>query len=358
MVYSLEDRTEIVVLYGTANRNYSQTATLFNENHPNRNVSAVYVRNLIQKFFQTGSVNNKKRDSNNRGARNEAMQVAVLGHVHLDPQLSVRKLSETVGVAKSTCHKILKLNKMHPYKMQLYHELGDDDFDRRVEFCETMTGMIRQNRNILRNICFSDESCFFLNGLVNRHNCRFWSDVNPHVFQEEHTQRPQKINVWAGILNNQIIGPIFYQDNLTGLRYLQFLEELIHPLIIQCLEENVDQMQEDQLYFQQDGAPPHFSLEVRQYLDTVFPGHWIGRRGSIEWPARSPDLTPMDFFLWGHLKSVVYRTPPQSIDDLRNRIIEECRNLTPQVFENVRNAFENRLYYCLNVNGEHFEHLI
>lgn len=99
---------------------------------------------------------------NNRGARDEATQVAVLGHVNLDPQLSVRKLSEASGVAKTTCHKILKLNKMHPYKIQLHQELGDDDFDRRVQFCETMTGMIRQNRNILRNICFSDESCFSL----------------------------------------------------------------------------------------------------------------------------------------------------------------------------------------------------
>ncbi|CAH1114890.1 unnamed protein product [Psylliodes chrysocephalus] len=113
-----------------------------------------------------------------------------------------------------------------------------------------------------------------------------------------------------------------------------------------------------QIYFQQGGAPPHYCLEVRQYLNTVFPGQWIGRRGPVEWPGRSPDLTPLDFFLWGHLKSVVYRTPPQSIDDLRNRIIEECRDLTPHVFENIRNAFENRLYYCLNVNGEHFEHLI
>lgn len=60
MVYSLEERTEIVVLYGIANRNYSQTAALFNENHPNKNVSAVYVINLIKKFFETGSVNNKK----------------------------------------------------------------------------------------------------------------------------------------------------------------------------------------------------------------------------------------------------------------------------------------------------------
>lgn len=45
-------------------------------------VSAVYIGNLIRKFFQTGSVNNKKHESNHRGARSEAMQEVVLNHVN------------------------------------------------------------------------------------------------------------------------------------------------------------------------------------------------------------------------------------------------------------------------------------
>ena len=46
-------------------------------------------------------------------------------------------------------------------------------------------------------------------------------------------------------------------------------------------------------YFQQDGAPSHFGLNVRNWFDSKLPGRWIGRRGPIEWPARSPDLTPL-----------------------------------------------------------------
>uniref|UniRef100_A0A1Y1MEB7 Tc1-like transposase DDE domain-containing protein n=1 Tax=Photinus pyralis TaxID=7054 RepID=A0A1Y1MEB7_PHOPY len=99
-------------------------------------------------------------------------------------------------------------------------------------------------------------------------------------------------------------------------------------------------------------------MAVREFLDEKFPGQWIGRRGPIEWPARSPDLTPLDFFLWGHLKSVVYKTEPASINDLRYRIVRECRSLSREVFKNVRNEFENRLWYCLEQNGEHFEHFI
>ena len=52
----------------------------------------------------------------------------------------------------------------------------------------------------------------------------------------------------------------------------------------------------------QDGAPPHFGIVVREWLNAQIPGRCMGRHGSQEWPARSPELTPCDFFLWGWLK--------------------------------------------------------
>jgi hypothetical protein len=59
------------------------------------------------------------------------------------------------------------------------------------------------------------------------------------------------------------------------------------------------------IMFQQDGAPPNFTVDVRKYLNHQFPDRWIGRDGPIRWAPRSPDLTPLDFFLWGHVKNVV-----------------------------------------------------
>ncbi|KAJ8943499.1 hypothetical protein NQ318_016279 [Aromia moschata] len=56
---------------------------------------------------------------------------------------------------------------------------------------------------------------------------------------------------------------------------------------------------DNRIFFQQDAAPPHFAVHVREYLNHVIRNRWIGRRGSIERPARSPGLTPFDFFLWG-----------------------------------------------------------
>ena len=53
----------------------------------------------------------------------------------------------------------------------------------------------------------------------------------------------------------------------------------------------------------QDGAPPHFNCFVTDVLNARFPDAWIG---PIPWPLRSPDLSPLDFFLWGgYIKNIV-----------------------------------------------------
>jgi hypothetical protein len=57
---------------------------------------------------------------------------------------------------------------------------------------------------------------------------------------------------------------------------------------------------------------------------SAFPGHWIGRRGTIEWPPRSPDLSPVDFYSWQHLKAVVYQVKIQNMDHLKSLEIHVC----------------------------------
>lgn len=243
----------------------------------------------------------------------------------MDGQTSLKQFNNESNVPINTISKILKRHKFHPYKMQIKQALAEDDFDRRIQFCELMIERIAENDQLLKNICFSDESTFFLNGCVNKHNVRYWSDSNPYFMREGHTQRPQKVNVWAGILGDHVIGPLFIDANLTADLYLELLMDTIDPLITVLVENSRNdegnlEFDIDNIFFQQDGCPAHYARHVRTYLDEMYPNRWIGRRGLIEWPARSPDLAPNDFFLWGYLKLVVYKTIPNSIEDLKARI--------------------------------------
>lgn len=354
MVYSNEDRVEIIFLYGKENRCALRTAMCFNEMNPDKNVSEAYVRQLVKKFQNTFSVKNIKRNSR---LATEAKQIDSMAHIILNPQTSIRQVAAVSGISKSMVHRILRFHKFHPFKIHVHQELSEDDFDRRIEFSELMSEMLINRPEQLHNICFSDEATFSLQGDVNKHNCRYWSIENPRILREGHTQRPQKLNVWAGILGNNIVGPLFIDGNLNGDKYLDMLENNIDPAITDTIENN-EGFNENIVIFQQDGAPPHHALPVRQFLNRVFPNRWIGRRGYVEWPARSPDLTPLDFFLWGYIKNKVYITQPDTLQILRERINAACREITPDMLQNVRNEFTNRLYYCLAEDGRHFEHLI
>ncbi|KFM63304.1 Transposable element Tcb1 transposase, partial [Stegodyphus mimosarum] len=74
------------------------------------------------------------------------------------------------------------------------------------------------------------------------------------------------------------------------------------------------------VFLQQDGAPPHWGTIVRSSLNDHFTGRRIGRGGPIPWPPRSPDITPLNFFLWGFVKDNVYRRRVSNMDDLKARM--------------------------------------
>jgi hypothetical protein len=99
-------------------------------------------------------------------------------------------------------------------------------------------------------------------------------------------------------------------------------------------------------------------VEWLDWLDDNLPGRWIGRRGAIDWPARSPDLTPCDFSLWGIMKNMVYSEPCDSVDALKNIIIacfDELAN--SDAVQSACDTVFRRCQLCLDANGHPFEYL-
>ncbi|KAJ8893016.1 hypothetical protein PR048_005597 [Dryococelus australis] len=91
--------------------------------------------------------------------------------------------------------------------------------------------------------------------------------------ERERERESPKLNVWCGLLHDRIVGLVFFAENtVTSIVYLEMLE--------------------------------HFVLPQLQH----FPGRWIGRDGPISWPPWSPNLTSLDFFMWGYVKDIVYAT--------------------------------------------------
>ncbi|GBM35209.1 hypothetical protein AVEN_175814-1 [Araneus ventricosus] len=110
------------------------------------------------------------------------------------------------------------------------------------------------------------------------------------------------------------------------------------------------------VWFQHDGAPPHKVSSVQQYIRDTFQQQVIGYGGCVEWPPRSPDLNPLDFFLWGYIKQRVYAIPPQTLQELRNRITDACASVSPAMLYNVQREVQSRVQMCIVAEGHHFEH--
>ena len=156
-------------------------------------------------------------------------------------------------------------------------------------------------------------------------------------------------------MHNNLVGPYILPSRLTGHTYSIFVQEVLPELL-----SNVSPAVRTRMWFQHDGAPTHFSRNVRNYLDAAYGLHWIGRGGPVLWPSRSPDLTCLDFFFWGHIKSMVYETPIESDEDLVARLSVAAGNVDdmPDIFANVRQSMRRRCESCINVGGRSFEHLL
>lgn len=114
------------------------------------------------------------------------------------------------------------------------------------------------------------------------------------------------------------------------------------------------------MYFQHDGAPAHSSNIVRNYLDNHFPRRWIGRGGPQNWPPRSPDLTPLDYCLWGWLKSLVYATKVQTREELLDRIVNSAAVIRndQRALQRATRAIHKRASKCIEVGGGIFENIL
>lgn len=353
MNLSTEEMVDMTFILGECHRNWSLASRVYKERYPDRRCPQENsFRRLLERFVSTGNV---KYTAPVRGktVTNEENEFLVMATVVDDPHVSQRTLSSDLGISSRSIRRILKKNNFHPYKVQLHQEILPADYEVRRNFCQLLENKFRVEPDFYNLVLWTDESTFHNNGFVNGHNYHYYSDINPHVVAETHRQNRWSINVWGGILGTQIIGPYFFNGTLTGQIFYDFLDNNLNELL-----EDVPLIIRRNMWLQLDGAPAHYSLMVRELLDERFQERWIGRGGPIAWPARSPDLTPLDFFLWGYVKHLVYQEPPTTRADMELRIIQAFGQITPEMLARVLTSFRERIRLCLHNEGAHIEQLL
>ena len=321
-----------------------------------RKFRAVYGKNVdtpssstIKKWhrllMESGSVLDQTRDRSKTATSPEKCE-EVRNVFEQDPHTSLRCASSKLSVSHESVRRCLKEMGFHPFKMQIVQSLSDEDKTCRKNFATEELRRVSSS-NHLEQLTFSDEAHFILDGSVNRHNCRYWSTENPH-WHHEQPLHSQRTTVWAAISKSKVYGPFFFDDSINSERYLEMLRSQFYPRLTNDEKRN--------MVFMHDGAPTHWGIRVRTWLDQQFPQRWMGRGSpTMPRPPRSPDITPCDFFLWGFIKSKVYGRPIQDITELKQQIVSAFHLVTSQMLANAFEDYRRRLRVVIEEEGGHCE---
>ncbi len=118
------------------------------------------------------------------------------------------------------------------------------------------------------------------------------------------------------------------------------------------------------IIFPQDGAKAHTANETLDLFHRIFgkrvisngyPPHFF--EGWF-WPPYSPDLLPLDYFLWGYVKSKFYENDPKTVEELQKKIKRIFREFDNTILPHVLSNFLTRLDYIIENEGSHVEHLL
>ncbi|GBM10047.1 hypothetical protein AVEN_61094-1 [Araneus ventricosus] len=155
------------------------------------------------------------------------------------------------------------------------------------------------------------------------------------------TRDNPKVKVLCGLLHDRITGPFFFSKvTVRSDNCLHMLKIFAFPQI-QDLQPNI--------------ILPHWSLEVRKVLDEKFPRRWIGRGGPIPWPPRSPDKTPLNLFLWGYVKNIIYQSPIRDTGELKSRITATIQTVDSALLYSTWLEISYRLDVLHATNSAHIE---
>lgn len=304
----------------------------------------------VKSFRNTGNVT-RRRNEVPRPVRSRENVEAVRASMLRSPRRSARKHASALGISDRSLRRILHNDlHFHPYKLATAQELSERDFDSRRNACVALLENVPEDAIVF----YSDEAHFHLSGYVNKQNMRYWAANNPRELHQRPLHSP-KVTVWCAISSVGIVGPWFFEENqltvtVNSNRYVSMLQDFFLP--------RLDEMDLGDIWFQQDGATAHTSRASMAVLRDHFPERLISLRGDLQWPARSPDLSPCDFFLWGFLKSRVYTNRPRTLEDLKANIQEETANIPIAMLERVMRNARIRFVQCIDNGGRHLSDMI
>lgn len=267
---------------------------------------------------------------------------------------STRQIARTIGICEGSVRNIAKydltLSSFKRMPVQVINEAT------RMKRFTRSKAMLRR-LTVQKSKCtfFTDEKIFYLNPPVNRQNNCVWSvgkkrEVDPKRLLVQRAKFSPHIMVSAGI-SYAGKGRLHFVADKAKINADYYVTSLLPKLIEDC-----ETLMPGNFIFQQDGAPAHTARKTQEWLTVNCPD-FIKKD---EWPPNSPDLNPLDFYVWGTMLHMYqqYTPKPTNKEELKTVLEEIWKALPQQSIEKAIMSFRKRLQMCIKTEGGHIENFL
>lgn len=289
----------------------------------------------------------RKSHIRTRPKRSSKLVNAIRERVSKDHHISYRRIAAEFKVSYGTVHNVIHKDLgCNAYRPRVRHMLSEANRMARMERCGKLLQSLK-TQAARRIRFFSDEKIFTVNEKHNRQNHRCTVSCPEDACVVPKTKFPASVHV-LGVVSSEghVMPPYFFKkaETVTKEVYLEVLQTVVKPWM--------DKVSDGTPYvFQQDGAPAHTSGKVQERLSLNVSMFWP----KDFWPPNSPDLNPMDFYVWSavELRSNKHRHP--NTDSLTLAIQRAFRTLPKHIVKKACYSFRARLEAVLANNGGYIE---
>jgi transposase len=153
MVFSQDQRVFVLEHYFST-RSYAEYQNAFRNSFPDSVVpNKSTIQCLVGRFRETGSIGEKRRSGRPSVLSNGSLEDIRVRLLH-SPRKSLRKLSQQIGMTYGSIQRATKRLKLHPYRVQICHELKEIDKEKRMRYCRWFRQFVRNGVDILEKVFF------------------------------------------------------------------------------------------------------------------------------------------------------------------------------------------------------------
>lgn len=294
-----------------------------------------FVYDAINRYKETKCNKDRRRSGRPRTKRTEIVIKRAREQIRRKKQRSVRKMASQLEMSKSSAHNLLRIDlQLTPYKKQKIHGVSAAVQEKRYERVQRIL-----NWHAGDDIVFSDEKLFVLELPHNPQNDRIWAasiqDIPDNQLYVPRNQNSASVMVWGAVCKRGKLPLVFIEKGVKIDRNVYIRDILEAAALPGC-----QAIFGDEYYlFQQDGAPSHTANDTQRWCERNF----CDFMPKNDWPPSSPDLNPLDFFVWGFMLEKLKNKKIQNLAHFKKIILKVWNEIPQEYIRAACNSFEKRL---------------